>query len=55
MTDLKCCKCGNSLDSLPKHCGHDMIVNEETGQLECHMGPECGYVPLDEVICDSCK
>ncbi|MGV9174085.1 MAG: hypothetical protein ACOC44_12915 [Promethearchaeia archaeon] len=55
MTDIKCCKCGQTLDTLPRHCGQDMVFNEEKNQLECYMGPECGYIPLDEVICKNCK
>ncbi|MFX0042596.1 MAG: hypothetical protein ACFE8L_06775 [Candidatus Hodarchaeota archaeon] len=52
--ELKCIKCGNILETLPQHCGQDMIFNEETGALECYMGEACGYIDLDNFICENC-
>jgi primosomal protein N' len=52
---LKCNNCGNIIETIPVHCGQDMTVNEETGQLECWMGPKCGYVKLDELFCVKCE
>ncbi|MBD3194526.1 MAG: hypothetical protein GF317_05680 [Candidatus Lokiarchaeota archaeon] len=51
---LKCTKCGKLIETIPQHCEKDMIYNEETNQLECHMGPECGYISLDEYVCQNC-
>ena len=52
--ELKCIKCGNIVETLPQHCGQDMIFNEETGALECYMGESCGYIDLDNFICENC-
>ena len=30
-----------------------MIYNEETNQLECYMGGKCGYIALDEYVCEN--
>lgn len=54
MTEIKCAKCGTKIETIPQHCGQDMTLNEEKGQLECWMGPECGYKPLDELLCSNC-
>jgi hypothetical protein len=54
MADLVCTKCGKKIETVPKHCGSDMIFNEEKNQYECYMGPECGYISLEEYVCDSC-
>jgi hypothetical protein len=53
--ELTCSECGNKLESIPQHCGQDMIYNEEKEQFECYMGPNCGYMSLDEVLCGSCR
>ncbi|MBD3343212.1 MAG: hypothetical protein GF353_29215 [Candidatus Lokiarchaeota archaeon] len=55
MSKLKCANCGNPIDTLPSHCGQDMIYNEKTNQMECYMGSECGYMELDKLLCESCK
>jgi hypothetical protein len=52
--ELKCVKCGNIVETLPLHCGHSMTINEETNQLECYMGPKCGYISFDEFKCENC-
>ncbi len=54
MKKLVCTKCGNIIETLPMHCGYNMVYNEETNQLECYMGPECGYIALDEYVCENC-
>ena len=51
---MTCCKCGNNIETIPVHCGQDMIYNEETNKWECWMGPGCGYVNLDELFCAKC-
>ncbi len=51
---LKCSECGAIIETIPKHCGQDMVLNEETGQLECWMGPKCGYLTLNELKCENC-
>jgi len=55
MKGLKCANCGREIITLPQHCGQDMIINEETGQLECWMGPTCGYISFDNMICSECR
>ncbi|KKM95594.1 hypothetical protein LCGC14_1186590 [marine sediment metagenome] len=40
---LKCCKCGNIIETLPQCCGQNMTLNEETDQFECYMGPKYCY------------
>ncbi|TXT60835.1 MAG: SCP-2 sterol transfer family protein [Promethearchaeota archaeon] len=54
MAKLVCSKCGKELDTVPQHCGRDMIYNEETHSYECYMGSECGYIDLDEFKCEDC-
>jgi primosomal protein N' len=51
---LVCTKCGKVIETLPVQCGYSMIYNEETNQLECYMGGECGYISLDEFVCEDC-
>jgi hypothetical protein len=51
---MTCNKCGNTIDTIPVHCGHSMILNEETNQWECFMGPECGFINLEEMLCAKC-
>lgn len=53
-TKLVCCKCGIKVETIPLHCGQDMNINEKSGQMECYMGPNCGYISLDEYICENC-
>ena len=55
MIKMKCNKCGNVIETIPEHCGRDMIFNEEKNQWECFMGPECGYVRLDDILCSKCS
>jgi hypothetical protein len=54
MVDMICVKCVNKIETIPLHCGEDMIFNEKTNQWECWMGPECGYLKLDELVCSKC-
>ena len=51
---IKCYKCGKVIETIPTHCGHDMIFNEDTNRWECYMGPDCGFINIDEIICDTC-
>lgn len=32
----------------------NMVFNEEENQFECYMGPNCGYLPLDDLKCEEC-
>lgn len=52
---MKCHNCGQEITSIPQHCGQDMIYNEELEQFECYMGKKCGYVALNELLCDKCR
>ena len=54
MVGMICYKCGNKIETIPMHCGDDMIFNEESNQWECWMGPKCGYLRLDELFCSRC-
>ncbi|MFX1337060.1 MAG: hypothetical protein ACFFDK_00470 [Promethearchaeota archaeon] len=54
MVNMRCCICGNKIETIPVHCGEDMIYNEQTNQWECYMGPECGYIKLDKLFCSRC-
>ena len=54
MVKMKCVKCGNEIETIPMHCGEDMIFNETSNQWECWMGPECGYMRLDQLVCSKC-
>jgi hypothetical protein len=51
---MKCYKCGSRIETIPVHCGHSMILNEETNQWECFMGSECGFIKIDEMLCSKC-
>lgn len=42
------------METIPVHCGQDMIFNDETNKWECWMGSGCGYISLDELICAKC-
>jgi len=53
--ELHCSNCGKTIESIPQHCGHDMIYNEQSNQLECYMGPACGYMKLDQILCGQCR
>ncbi len=53
--NLKCCKCGKVLETLPQYCAQDMTLNEETGQIEYFMGPKYGYRTIEEIICLECQ
>ncbi|NVM34838.1 MAG: hypothetical protein HWN81_04535 [Candidatus Lokiarchaeota archaeon] len=50
----KCSGCGKVIETLPKCCSEDMVFNEEENQFECYMGPNCGYLPLDDLKCEEC-
>ncbi|TFF98677.1 MAG: hypothetical protein EU547_00745 [Promethearchaeota archaeon] len=54
MAELICQKCGKEIKTIPQHCGHDMIYNEEENRWECYMGSKCGYISLDDYICEDC-
>ena len=51
---LKCTKCGKIFETIPQHCGQDMVFDENGGALLCYMGESCGYVRLDEFVCENC-
>ncbi len=51
---LRCVKCNSVIETTPLSCGYDMVYNEITKQFECYMGPNCGYIPLNEMICETC-
>lgn len=50
----KCTGCGKVIDTIPKCCSEDMVYNQEKNRFECYMGPNCGYLPLDELKCEEC-
>ncbi len=52
---LKCCQCGDKIETVPMTCGYDIIFDEKTNQWECNMGSEFGYMKLDELICSKCQ
>lgn len=54
MKELLCTKCGKVSETLPLHCGYNMVYNEETNQFECYMGEGCGYITLNEYVCENC-
>ena len=51
---LRCTKCGKVSETIPLHCGQSMIYNEKNHAYECYMGPQCGYISLDEYVCENC-
>ena len=51
---LKCSKCGGPIEGDPQHCGRPMTLNADEVQLECWMGPKCGFMKLGELICQKC-
>jgi len=55
MQKIRCSRCGGIIETIPVHCGHDMVFNEEKNVWECYMGKDCGYVPLDELFCAKCS
>lgn len=54
MSELVCQKCGKKVETIPQHCGQDMIFNEETNRWECYMGSECGYMSIEDYLCEDC-
>ncbi len=50
----RCNHCGKIIETLPKCCAEDMVYNEEENQFECYMGPNCGYIPLNDLKCEEC-
>jgi hypothetical protein len=54
LAELECSKCGKKVETIPQHCGHDMIYNDKEERWECYMGANCGYIGLDEFVCDEC-
>ena len=53
--NLKCCICGNVMETLPQCSGQDMVLNEETCQIECYMGPKYGYRTIEKIVCLDCQ
>ena len=53
--NLKCSKCKKVMETLPRACAEDMIIDEETGQMLYNMGPKYGYRSIDEIICKECQ
>lgn len=51
---LKCCKCGNIMETLPSS-SQDVIVDEETGEMLYWNGQKCGYRPADCLVCEKCQ
>ena len=54
MKNMICNNCGNLIETIPLHCGHSMTLNENTNRWECFMGPDCGFINLDEMLCSKC-
>jgi len=51
---LKCCKCGNIMETLPRST-QDIIINEETGEFMYWNGPKYGYNTADCLVCEKCQ
>lgn len=51
---MTCNNCGTEIESIPMHCGENMNYNKEEERWECYMGPDCGYVDLDDILCAKC-
>ncbi len=51
---LKCCKCGNIMETRPRST-QDIIINEETGEFMYWNGPKYGYNTADCLVCEKCQ
>jgi len=51
---LKCCKCGNIMETLPSS-SQDIIIDEESGEMLYWNGKKCGYRPADCLVCEKCQ
>ena len=51
---LKCCKCGNILETLPASA-QDININKETGQIEYYCGQKYGYRTVNDIVCEVCQ
>ena len=54
MTLLRCNVCGARIETIPLSCGYDMTIDEETGEWQCFLSPELGYVNLNHLLCSNC-
>jgi hypothetical protein len=52
--ELRCKRCGNKIETIPMQCGYSISLNQETNEWECYMGPEYGFMKLNEMICTKC-
>ena len=52
--NLKCCKCGNIIETLPRSCAQDVVISEDN-QFLWYMGEKYGYQPREEIICEICQ
>lgn len=50
---LRCSKCGKIVETIPTNCGYSIAYDEQTHQWGCSMG-ECGFIPFDEFVCETC-
>ena len=50
---LKCCKCGNMMETLPGG-SQDIIIDDDTGDMLYWNGKEGGYRPADCLVCEKC-
>ncbi|MFX1374788.1 MAG: hypothetical protein ACFFA0_03145 [Promethearchaeota archaeon] len=51
---LKCCKCGNIMETLPTSY-QDIIFDEETGEMLYWNGKKNGYKPTNCLVCEKCQ
>jgi hypothetical protein len=51
---LKCCKCGNMMETLPGG-SQDIIIDDETGEVLYWNGKKSGYQPADCLVCEKCQ
>ena len=51
---LKCCKCGNIMETLPQST-QDIVIDEETGEFMYWNGPKYGYATADCLVCEKCQ
>jgi hypothetical protein len=54
MQMMKCYICGNKIETIPLNCAHSIILNEKSNRWECFMGPDCGFINIDEILCSKC-
>ncbi|KKK41462.1 hypothetical protein LCGC14_0512350 [marine sediment metagenome] len=51
---MKCCKCGNVIETLPQSYAQDIVVSEDN-QILYYMGEKYGYRALEEIVCENCQ